>query len=159
MSAPPSPRRSRRRSARRLLSGPMWATRGSFLHTCRTTPDTPARSHRVQSHATGRSKHTRVTSRMTRVPNKLRRLKNSSSKRGYRSPRRRQQQATRQFRRSHASIAAIRFYTACTCPIDNTVLCLENLLIACVKASFYLAVKRSVPDMRTISSYAPHKQA
>ena len=157
VSAPSSPRRSRRRSACR--SGPMWATRGSFLRTCRTTPDTPARSHRVQSHATGRSKHTHVNSGITRVPEKLRRIKSSSSKRVYRSPRRRQQQATRQFRRTHAIIAAIKIYTACTCPIDNTVLCLENLLIACVKASFHLAVKCSVPGTNTISSYAPHKQA
>ena len=159
VSVPFSPRRSRRRSACRLLSGPLWATRASFRHTCRTTPDIPARSHRVQSHATGRSQHTHVNSRMARVSNKLRRLKSSSSKRGYRSTRRRQQQVQRQSRRSHANIAAIRFYTACTCPIDNTVLCLENLLIACVKASFYLAVKRSVPDMQTISRYIPHKQA
>ena len=112
ISVPPSPRRSRRRSARRLFSGPLWATRGSF-RTCWTMP-TQAWSHRVQSHATGRSKHARVNSRMTRVPNKLRRIKSSSSKRVYKSPRRRQQQAKRQFRRSHANIAAIRVYTACT---------------------------------------------
>ena len=92
-------------------------------------------------------------------PINLRRIKSSSSKRVYKSPRRRQKQAKRQSRGSHASIAAIRLYTACTCPIDNTVLCLENLLIACVKASFHLAVKRSVPGVKTISSYAPHKQA
>ena len=55
----------------------------------------------------------------------------------------------------YANTKITRIYAVCTRPIDNIVLCLESLLIACAKASLHLAIRRKVPSMKINRSYTP----
>ena len=91
-----------------------------------------------------------------KVHNKLRKIKSSAIKRANKRPRRRRILAMRDRRKKHARDILIKAYAKCTCPIENTVLYLENLLMAYASTSLRLALRHKVRSLWNLVPHAFH---